>query len=134
MRMKRVVRAGLVVADVAVRCVERKSVRCINGSSNILHLEVNTVRVSTISSRLFWCFMLPSDFSLGSLSFSPVHPLEDKGEYLLEYIPKMTNTTTIRGPAYLMTISPYIVMAQKLATTRKLSHGSPLVHVVRPTI
>ena len=53
MRMKRVVRAGLVVADVAVRWVERKSVSCINGSSNILHLEVNTVKVSTISSRLF---------------------------------------------------------------------------------
>ena len=78
--------------------------------------------------------MLPSDFSLGSLSFSPVHPLEDKGEYLLEYIPKMTNTTSTSGPTYLMIISPYIVMAQKPETMRKLSHGSPLVHVTRPTI
>ena len=52
-RINKVVRAGLVVADVAVRWVDKKSVNCMNGSSNMLHLEVNTVSVSTISSRLF---------------------------------------------------------------------------------
>ena len=53
MRINRVVRAGLVLADVAVRCVDRKSVICKNGSSKTLHREARTVNVSTISSRLF---------------------------------------------------------------------------------
>ncbi len=52
-RMKRLVSAGLVVADVAVVCVERKSVSCRQGSSKTLHLVVRTVNVSTISSKLF---------------------------------------------------------------------------------
>ena len=52
-RINKVVRAGLVVADVAVRWVDRKSVSCMKGSSRMLHLEVKTVSVSTISSRLF---------------------------------------------------------------------------------
>jgi Trk K+ transport system NAD-binding subunit len=59
--MNMVDRAGLVVADVAVRCVDRKSVNSINGSRSMLHLEVNTVIVSTISSRLFWCLIVPSE-------------------------------------------------------------------------
>jgi hypothetical protein len=50
--MKRVVRAGLVVADVAVLCVERKSVKLRSGSRRILHLEVKSFKVSTISSKL----------------------------------------------------------------------------------
>ena len=52
-RMKREVKAGLVVADVAVRCVERKSVNCINGSIKILHREVKVFKASSISSKLF---------------------------------------------------------------------------------
>ena len=53
MRMNSVVRAGLVVAEVAVCWVERKSVNCSKGSSRTLHREVKTVKVETISSRLF---------------------------------------------------------------------------------
>jgi hypothetical protein len=30
-------------------------------------------------------------------------------------------------------MSPYSTAAQKAATRRKLSHGSPVVHVIRPT-
>lgn len=52
-RIKSVVRAGRVVADVAVRCVERKSVSSSRGSSRTLHLDVNIFRVSTISSKVF---------------------------------------------------------------------------------
>ena len=51
-RMKRVVKAGRVVADVGVRCVDRKSVRRRNGSSSRLHRVVNSLSVSTISSKL----------------------------------------------------------------------------------
>lgn len=51
--MNKVVRAGLVVADVAVRCVERKSVIWRHGSRSTLHRVVKVVKVSTISSRLF---------------------------------------------------------------------------------
>lgn len=47
------INAGLVVAEVAVRWVERKSVSSSKGSSKILHLVVNVLRVSTISSKLF---------------------------------------------------------------------------------
>ena len=50
--MKSVVSAGRVVADVAVRCVERKSVRDRKGSSNMLQRVVKVRSVSTISSRL----------------------------------------------------------------------------------
>lgn len=52
-RRNRAVRAGRVVADVAVRCVERKSVRSSNGPRSILHRVVRVRRVSTMSSRLF---------------------------------------------------------------------------------
>lgn len=48
------------------------------------------------------------------------------------YIPKIKPDTTMMGPAYLVTASPYITTAQKLATNRKLSHGSPVVHVSSP--
>lgn len=41
-----VVRAGLVVADVAVLCVERKSVNRRSGSNKMLHLEVNDFKSS----------------------------------------------------------------------------------------
>ncbi len=51
-RMKSVVSAGRVVADVAVRCVERKSVSNRKGSSNMLQRSVKLRSVSTISSRL----------------------------------------------------------------------------------
>jgi len=52
-RIRRVVRAGLVVADVAVLCVDRKSVSSSRGSRSTLHLEVKTFSVSTISSSVF---------------------------------------------------------------------------------
>lgn len=51
-RTKSRVSAGRVVADVAVLCVERKSVRRRNGSSRMLHREVSNFSVSTISSKL----------------------------------------------------------------------------------
>ena len=51
-RMKRVVKAGRVVADVGVRCVDKKSVRRRNGSSSRLQRVVNSLSVSTISSKL----------------------------------------------------------------------------------
>jgi hypothetical protein len=52
-RIKRVVRAGLVVAEVAVCWVERKSVSSRSGSRSTLHLDVNSFKESTISSRVF---------------------------------------------------------------------------------
>jgi hypothetical protein len=53
MRTKRVVSAGRVVADVGVRWVLRKSVSSSSGSSSMLHLAVNSLSVSTISSNVF---------------------------------------------------------------------------------
>jgi hypothetical protein len=47
-------------------------------------------------------------------------------------MPSINPDTTIMGPAYLVTASPYMTTAQKLATRRKLSHGSPVVHVTSP--
>ncbi len=52
-RTNKVVSAGLVVALVAVRCVERKSVIWSKGSRRILHRVVKTLTVSTISSNVF---------------------------------------------------------------------------------
>lgn len=52
-RTNRVVSAGRVVALVAVRCVDKKSVISRSGSSRILQRDVNSLRVSTISSRVF---------------------------------------------------------------------------------
>ena len=52
MRKNNVVKAGRVVADVAVLCVDKKSVRYRKGSSRMLHLDVNSFKVSTISSKL----------------------------------------------------------------------------------
>ncbi len=52
-RSSNVVRAGLVVADVAVRCVDRKSVSSRRGSNKTLHRDVKTFNVSTISSNVF---------------------------------------------------------------------------------
>jgi hypothetical protein len=135
-RMNNVVKAGLVLADVAVLCVERKSVKRNIGSSNILQRDVNSLRVSTISSRLLWCRVLPSDSArlCPFCPFSPVHPVDDSGEYRRAYMPNMRPNTTTNGPAERMTASPYIVIAQNAATSKKLSQGSPVVHVSRPTI
>ena len=133
MRKNKEVRAGLVVADVGVLCVDKKSVNCSRGSRSTLHLDVNTFNVSTISSRLFWCLIEPSEISLlcpGSLS--PVNPVEDSGEYRREYIPSIKPTTTTTGPAQRIAASPYSVRAQKPAMRRKLSHGSLLVHDSKP--
>ena len=131
-----VVRAGLVVAEVAVLWVDRKSVSSNKGSRSTLHLEVNTFKVSTISSNVFWCFVFViSESSLLCPFFclSPVQPEDDNGEYLLEYIPKINAITITTGPAYLITTSPYNTTPQKPATNKKLSHGSPLVQVNNPT-
>lgn len=103
-RMKRLVNAGLVVADVAVLWVDKKSVSCRSGSSMMLHLIVRLDNVSTISSRLFWCFVFPSENLLSCpFTFSPVKPVEDRGEYLLENMPRIKITLSITGPAHLVT-------------------------------
>ena len=134
-RIKRRVSAGRVVADVAVRCVERKSVRRRKGSSRMLHLEVNSFSASTISSKLLWCFRLLSEIALEWPlgPFSPVKEVDDSGEYLRVYMPKIKPITTMTGPAYRVIASPYKTTAQNAATRRKLSHGSPVVHVTNPT-
>lgn len=135
-RIKSVVRAGLVVAVVAVRWVERKSVSCSRGSSRTLQRDVKILSVSTISSKVFWCLVFvasESAFLCPFFCFSPVQPVEDNGEYLREYIPRIRPITTTKGPAYLINESPYNTTAQNAATSRKLSHGSPLVHVSKPT-
>lgn len=106
-RMNKVVKAGLVLAEVAVLWVERKSVICRNGSSRTLHRVVNVDKLSTISSRLFWCFILLSDtFLLWVFCFSPVQPEDDRGEYLREYMPRMIPITTMTGPAHRIMASP----------------------------
>jgi hypothetical protein len=132
--MNRTVNAGLVVAEVAVRCVERKSVSRRKGSSRILQRDVNSFKLSTISSKLLWCLISLSDSTrlCTFCPFSPVHPVDESGEYLRVYMPSIKPDTTMIGPAYLVTASPYITTAQKLATRRKLSHGSPVVHVTSP--
>jgi hypothetical protein len=82
-RMKRVVRAGLVVAEVAVRWVERKSVSSKRGSRSTLHLDVNTLSVSTISSKVFWCRMFVASESFlwcPFFGFSTVQAEDDSGE------------------------------------------------------
>jgi hypothetical protein len=134
-RIKRVVSAGWVVAEVAVRCVERKSVRYRRGSKRILHLEVKTFSVSTISSKVFWCLMfVASECSLlwPFGSFSPVHPADERGEYRRANIPNINPITTTTGPAHRIITSPYRTTAQNAATSKKLSQGSPLVHVNNP--
>lgn len=40
--------------------------------------------------------------------------------------------TSSIGASHLMSTSPYNVAAQKAERTRKLSQGSPVVHVTRP--
>lgn len=102
-RIKSDVRAGLVVADVAVLCVERKSVISSNGPNKILQRVVNSLIVSTISSKLFWC-RVPSTSGDCFLfrCFSPVTPVDDSGEYRLEYMPKINAVTTMMGPAYVI--------------------------------
>lgn len=138
MRIRRVVRAGFVVAEVAVRWVERKSVSSRRGSRRTLQRDVKTLRVSTISSKVFWCFVFVTSEStflcpfLVLFCFSPVHPVEDNGLYRREYMPNIKPITTTTGPAYLITTSPYKTNAQNAATSKKLSHGSPDVHVNSP--
>jgi hypothetical protein len=127
------VRAGLVVADVAVRCVERKSVMVRNGSKRMLHLDVKIFNTSTISSRLLCC-RISSDSPLlcPFCPFSPVVAVDERGEYLLEYMPRIKKVTNTKGPANRNTTSPYRVIAQNAATIKKLSHGSVCVHDNNP--
>lgn len=108
-RIKRVVSAGLVVAEVAVRWVDRKSVSSRSGSKRTLHLEVNTFSVSTISSNVFWCFVFVISDSTLLCPFcflSPVQPDDERGEYRREYIPSINPNTITIGPAHLITESP----------------------------
>lgn len=133
-RRKRDVRAGRTVDDVAVLCVDRKSVRRMNGSRRMLQREVNTLRVSTISSRVLWF----RDFISESLLFratacSFIQPVVESGENLLTYMRETSATTASKCPAHLIRTSPYSVAAQKPASTRKLSQASPVVHDISPT-
>ena len=135
MRINSVVNAGRVVAEVGVRWVERKSVRRRKGSSRRLQRVVNSRSVSTISSRVLWCFNVDSEASrlwpLGSC-FSPVVDVDERGEYRREYMPRMSNTTTMMGPAYLKISPPYSVRTQNAATSRNDSQGSSVLHDSRP--
>ena len=79
MRINSVVKAGLVVADVAVDCVLRKSVSRRRGSSRILHRAVNVCRVSRISSRLFLCLSSSEPPRLCVFFFSPVRMVLESG-------------------------------------------------------
>ncbi len=100
MRMKSVVRAGRVVAEVGVVCVLRKSVRERKGLSRILQRVVNSCKVSTISSRdLWWVEEEPSDWVRLWPCFSPVREVDERGEYRREYIPRISRITTITGLA-----------------------------------
>jgi hypothetical protein len=106
-RINRVVSAGRVVAEVAVRCVDRKSVNLKNGSSKMLHLDVKSFSVSTISSRLLCCRInSESPLLCPFCTFSPVVAVEDKGEYLREYMPRIKTVTTTTGPTHRITVSP----------------------------
>ena len=117
--------------------MERKSVNSRSGSKSTLHLDVNSFKESTISSRVFWCFVfVTSDSALLCpffCPFSPVHPVEESGEYRREYMPSIRAITITTGPAHLITASPYKTIPQKLAKSKKLSQGSPVVHVSKPT-
>jgi hypothetical protein len=53
--VSKAVNAGLVVAEVAVRWVDRKSVSSRRGSNKILHRVVNSLKASTISSKVLLC-------------------------------------------------------------------------------
>lgn len=92
-----------------VRCREEKSVNCTIGSKRMLHRDVKMLCVSTISSKLF-CFV----------------------GILLKYIPPISVMITRRGPAHLIREPPYNTVAQNIATTKKLSHGSS-DHDINPT-
>ena len=81
MRTKRVVRAGLVVAEVAVRWMDRKSVRRSIGSRRMLHRVVKVCRAAKISSRDLRCLTCTLACSFWSVfCFSPVQPVEESGE------------------------------------------------------
>jgi len=64
---------------------------------------------------------------LGSC-LSPVVDVDESGEYRLEYMPRMSRTTTIIGPAYRSMSLPYSVVPQNAATSRKDSQGSSVLH------
>jgi len=115
--------------------VERNSVSSKRGFRSTLHLDVNSLRVSTISSNVFWCLkFVASEFSLlcPFFSFSPVQLVDDNGEYRREYIPRINPITTTNGPAHRKAASPYNTIPQKQARSKKLSQESLLVHVSSP--
>jgi hypothetical protein len=79
MRMNRVVKAGLVVAEVAVDWVLKKSVSRKRGSNRMLHRAVNVCKVSRISSRLFLCLSSSDPPRLCVFFFSPVKIVLESG-------------------------------------------------------
>jgi hypothetical protein len=79
-RMKRVVRAGRVVAVVGVVWVERKSVRVRKGDSRMLKREVRRVRSSRISSRDLWLADVEEERLWEGVCFWPVMVVEESGE------------------------------------------------------
>jgi hypothetical protein len=127
--MKSVVNAGLVVADVALDWVERYSVNLKKGSRMTSHRPVKLCSVSNISSRLFRC----SESARFRFLSTPLHTVLDNGEYLLEYIPIIKPATNTTGPAHRSTSSPYNTTNQKDTTSKKLSHGSSVVQLNKPT-
>jgi hypothetical protein len=56
----------------------------------------------------------------------------ESGLYRLVYMPKVSIATSTSGPAYRSTVFPYNTTNQNEATSRKLSHGSPVVHDSSP--
>lgn len=110
-RSPRVTSAGAVVAEVGVRPTERNVVNEYNGSKKIFNLAVNVCKVSNISS---------SDGCTSSFL------------NLLRNIPTANANTITTLPPYLTSTSPYSTTAQNAATSKKLSQGSPLVHVNKP--
>lgn len=79
MRMNSVVKAGRVVAAVAVVWVLKKSVSRRRGSSRMLQRAVNVCKVSRISSRLFLCLSWSEPPRLCVFFFSPVRIVLESG-------------------------------------------------------
>lgn len=84
-RTKNAVRAGRVVAEVAVRWVDRKSVRRRKGSSKMLQRDVKSCRAETISSKDLWCWSPALSLRFGFFDALPLREASLPG-LLLEYL------------------------------------------------
>ena len=91
------VKAGLVLALVAVVCVLKNSVNRKNGSSSTSHRCVKISSVSKISSKLFLLSLSESD--LLRFLLCPVQVVLESGEYRRPYMPAMRTMSTTMGPA-----------------------------------